>query len=351
MFSEFTHESAVNLAEKLLSLLPQAFERVFYSDNGSTAVETALKIAFQYWYNENPKTKRKKVITFTNAYHGDTFGAMSVSEKALFTTPFLHALFDVHQIDPPTASNEEQTLEKLSSILNREDSACFIFEPQIQGVGGMMKHSIEALDKCIALCREAGVLTIADEVMTGLGRTGPNFAIERLNNTPDMICLAKGLTGGFLPLGATITTGDLYDRFLSTDRAKALLHGHSYTANPPSCAAALASLELLDSAECIAARAHIEARHKEFFDSVKEHPKLIRSHVSGTILALEYEDGKTGSYYNPLRDRLAAHFKRRNLLIRPFGSSIHIVPPYCIRDDQLDEIYAAIEETLEDDKW
>jgi len=351
MFADFTHSSAVELAGRLLQLLPEEFSRVFYSDNGSTAVETAIKIAFQYWYNNDSKTKRKKVIAFRGGYHGETFGAMSVSERGLFTGPFLHALFDVEYIDPPVPGKEDKSIEQLKSILSKGEIACFIFEPIVQSVAGMKVHSASGLDHLVRLCHDCEVITIADEVMTGFGRTGPNFAIERLKNIPDMICLSKGITGGFLPLGVTVCKERLYERFLSTERAKAFLHGHSYCGNPLACAAGIASLEILDTSECQKKRQEIQRQHEAFLVKWKAHPKIASAHVTGTILGIEYiTDGNT-SYYNAVRDGLFSHFRSRHILIRPLGNTIHILPPYCISEEQLSKVYDAIEETMENDLW
>lgn len=351
MFADFTHAPAVALAESLLEILPQGFSRVFYSDNGSTAVETALKASFQYWHNGDPETERKKAVAFRGGYHGDTFGAMSVSDRGLFTLPFQHALFETVYVDPPFPGKEEESLEQMRQALSGNQVACFIFEPIIQGVGGMRSHAAAGLDALLALCQKQGVLTIADEVMTGFGRTGPHFAIERLKHRPDMLCLSKGITGGFLPLGVTVFSEAIYERFLSRERAKAFLHGHSYCGNPLACAAGIASLELLCTEHCGKQRKHIEKAHLQFMDKWKGHPKIARIEVTGTILALEYVSMQKSSYYNTLRDRLFAHFRSRHVLIRPFGNTIHVLPPYCIEEQQLLKVYAAIEETLENDTW
>ena len=288
IFADFTHAPAVNLAERLLSLLPGKMGKIFYSDNGSTAVEAALKIAIQYRHNLDPLTKRKKVICFHKSYHGDTFGAMSVSSKNLFNKPFWSHLFSVECIDAPYAGKEEDSLTQLKRILEKEDCACFIFEPLILGIGGMRIYPKEGLNALLKLCREKGVLTIADEVMTGFGRTGPLFACEVLTEEPDMICLSKGLTGGFLPLGATACKEYIFEVFLSTDLSRAFLHGHSYTGNPLACTSALASLDLLEKISCSLQRKMIETSHKAFCLKWKDHPKLLRCEYLGTILALEY---------------------------------------------------------------
>lgn len=346
ILADFTHKPAKQLAKKLLKTLPEGFSKVFYSDNGSTAVETALKAAFQYWHNDYSSTKRKKVLAFCQAYHGDTFGAMSVSERGRFTTPFLHALFDVTYINPPMPGKEDDTMREVTPLLQKGDVACFIFEPIIQGVAGMKKHSAEGLDQLIALCRKYEVLTIADEVMTGFGRLGPAFATTSFTNTPDMICLSKGITGGFLPLGATVFTEKIYEKFLSKERSKAFLHGHSYCGNPLACAAGIASLDQFNTEECTQQRKNIEEQHNAFLQKWKTHPKIADAHVTGTILAITYATREKNGYYNSIRDQLCAHFRAHNVLLRPLGNTIYVLPPYCITNEQLSQVYHAIEQTL-----
>ncbi len=347
MFAGFTHQPAIDLAQKLLQLLPNEFSKVFYSDNGSTAVETALKMAFQFFYNEDSNTKRKKVIAFRESYHGDTLGAMSVSQRDLFGAPFLHALFDVEYIDPPVLGFEEQSISQMKTVLEMQNTACFIFEPIVQGASGMKKHSAKGLEDLVKLCQQCDVLTIADEVMTGLGRLGPNFAIEMLNVNPDIICLAKGLTGGFIPLGATICQESVYSKFFSKERKKTFLHGHSYAGNPLACASALASLELLNSKKCVDQRKFIQEQHENFLTNWVDHPKISNSYVLGTLLSIEYKSLEECSYFNSSRDKLLDHFTSENILIRPLGNTIHVLPPYCIDQSQLEKIYRSIEKTLE----
>jgi adenosylmethionine---8-amino-7-oxononanoate aminotransferase len=346
MFAEITHAPAILLADKLLSLLPKNYRRLSFSDNGSTAVETALKMAFQYWFNQDPATKRKRVIAFRHGYHGDTFGAMSISGRGLFTQPFQHAFFATDFIDPPQIGSEEQTLEQLRSCLEKEESACFIFEPLIQGVGGMRCHTLQGLEACIKLCHEFGVITIADEVMTGFGRTGPHFVIEQLKERPQILCLSKGLTGGVMPLAVTVCEEKIYERFLSEERSKAFLHGHSFSGNPLACSAALASLELLEKRECAEKRAAIAKAHREFAAQKQGDPRLHRVETIGTILVIEYKIDGVTSYYNHLREKLLAHFRKEAILMRPFGNLIHVMPPYCITHSQLEQIYHAIERSL-----
>ncbi|HOY49204.1 MAG TPA: adenosylmethionine--8-amino-7-oxononanoate transaminase, partial [Flavobacteriales bacterium] len=244
IFAGFTHEPAILLAEKLIRLLPGEQARIFYSDNGSTSVEVALKMALQYHHNRGQN--RRKIISFTNAYHGDTFGAMSVGARNAFNAPFEPLLFEVLSFHPPEKGQEESCLAYMEKLLADEQIAAFIFEPLVQGANGMRMHDSETLGHLIELCRSKGVITIADEVFTGFYRTGKRFACNHLSVQPDIMCLSKTLTGGTLPLGVTAAPEFIYEAFLSDDKYKTFFHGHSFTANPIACRAALASLELFD---------------------------------------------------------------------------------------------------------
>ncbi|OJU81645.1 MAG: adenosylmethionine--8-amino-7-oxononanoate transaminase [Chlamydia sp. 32-24] len=346
IFADFTHKPAVELASKLLSILPGNLSKIFFSDNGSTAIEVAIKMAIQYWHNQN--VSKQKVICFKNSYHGDTFGAMSVAGKNVFNQPFWKHLFDVVVIDPPLKGFEETSLSQLKTIVDQEDVACFIFEPLILGSGGMIIYPASGLDALISYCKQHEILTIADEVMTGFGRTGTLFACDQLTEYPDLICLSKGLTGGFLPLGVTACNEKIFQAFLSNKLQQAFLHGHSYTANPLACTSALASLDLLLKKKCLDQRTRIKKSHLAFCQKWQYHPKLKRCETLGTILALEYK-AKTSSYFNPLRDQLYQFFLRQGILLRPLGNVIYILPPFCIQEEELNFIYDRITSTLEGD--
>ncbi len=341
LFAGFTHPQAIILAERLLSILPNGYSRVFYSDNGSTAVEVALKMAFQVVGNG------KKILSFQDAYHGDTFGAMAAAGKTHYNRPFWPYLFSVHSIPPPLPGRESESWRAFEAAICTGEIAAFIFEPLIQGSGGMRPHCGKTLSRMIKACQTQGMITIADEVMTGFGRTGPLFASSSLDVTPDLICLSKGITGGFIPLGATVAKEFLFEAFLSPDATRAFLHGHSYTANPLVCAAANASLDLLLQSGCREARAMIESEHRQFQKKWEKHPKLIRCDVVGTILAIEYRlDG--ASYYHPLKQRLIEFFQDKGILLRPLGNVLYVLPPYCIVRDELQTIYSTIAMTLEE---
>ena len=340
IFAGFTHSPGIELAEFLKKIFPGDYERVFFSDNGSTAVEVAVKLALQFWYNK--KTPRKKIIALDGAYHGDTFGAMAVGERSIFTKPFFPFLFEVEFIPLP----DESVIKQFQKIVDSGDVAAFIFEPLIQGASGMRMYSAEILDQLIQIAQESDVICIADEVMTGFGRTGRNFATEYLSNHPDMVCLSKGLTGGALPLGATLCNEKILEPFLSDDLKEAFLHGHSYTANPMACAAGLASGKLLIRQDCQENITRITLKHNEFVKRLSRHPRLTDIGSMGTILALEFESDSDSSYLSEMRNAMYPYFLDRDILLRPLGNLIYVLPPYVTRDHDLDKVYGAIEEFL-----
>jgi adenosylmethionine-8-amino-7-oxononanoate aminotransferase len=346
IFAGFTHEPAVQLAEWLLEILPSGMQKIFYSDNGSTAVEVAIKMALQYWNNKG--IKKKKLVALQNAYHGDTFGAMAVSGRSIFTEAFADLLFDVAFIPFPDKDGIESVAE-LETLLSKGDVAAFIAEPLIQGSGGMQMYSPAVLETYFRLCRKYETLIIADEVMTGFGRTGPLFACDHIATTPDIVCLSKGLTGGTMPLGVTAATQQIFDAFYDDDRMKMLYHGHSFTANPIACTAALASLDLLLNANCAESRTRIASAHAAFADSIKNNDQLACIRQCGTILALELKTDNP-SYHHSLRDTIYRFFLERKIILRPLGSIIYILPPYCITNSELNYIYQCIRELLEEIK-
>jgi adenosylmethionine---8-amino-7-oxononanoate aminotransferase len=344
IFAGFSHEPAVKLAENLLSLLPNNQSRIFYSDNGSTATEVAVKMALQYWSNKG--VKKKKIIAFEQAYHGDTFGAMSISGRSGFTKPFVELLFDVIHISYPLEENEEKTVEQFRQVIakNKNEIAAFIFEPLVLGAGGMLMYEAPVLNKLIKICKVHSILTIADEVMTGFGRTGKYFAVDYLNQQPDIVCLSKGITGGTMPLGVTSCTAEIYNAFLSDDRSKTFFHGHSYTANPVACAAALASFDLLIGDECKQNIQRISNKHLSFIEKNKTNSFFKNLRSKGTILAMDTVTKEETSYFNSLRDRLYSFFLNSGVILRPLGNTVYVMPPYCISNDDLDYIYSVIEE-------
>ncbi|MDB5124201.1 MAG: bioA [Mucilaginibacter sp.] len=344
IFAGFTHEGAVELAERLLKILPANQQKAFYSDDGSTAVEVAVKMCLQYWHNKGEK--RTKMLAFKNAYHGDTFGAMAVSGRSAFTAAFDSLLFEVEFIDLPDESNIQSLKSQISNL--KSNLACFIFEPLVQGSGGMLMYEAKYLDELMAHCRKEGILMIADEVFTGFGRTGKPFACDHVTEQPDIMCFSKGLTGGTMALGLTTCTQHIYDAFLSDDRMKTLFHGHSFTANPVACSAALASLDLFLDNSTAENIKRIETAHRNFALKIKDHPQIKTTRQTGTILAMEWETGVSTSYFSSLRDTLYQYFLAAGIILRPLGNIIYILPPYCITNEELAYIYSKIEQALEE---
>jgi adenosylmethionine-8-amino-7-oxononanoate aminotransferase len=346
----FTHQPAEELARRLVGHLP-FLPRLFYSDNGSTAVEVALKMAFQYWRNQGAPGRRR-FLSLEGAYHGDTLGAMSLSGRSLFTAPFAELLLPVDFVpfpqtwlgDDAVEEREAQALEYLEDLLRRrgEEYAAMILEPLVQGAGGMRMCRPDFLRAVEGLLRRHAVLAIYDEVFTGFGRAGEFFACQKAGARPDILCLAKGLSGGFLPLAATLCSEEIFQAFCSEDPRHTLYHGHSYTANPLGCASALASLELLEKEE--QRFRGMEAWHREELARLEAHPQLTRLRTCGTIAALEVK-GAAG-YLRELGPRLRARFLERGLLLRPLGGVIYLTPPFCLERGQLAEIYGCIGEVV-----
>jgi adenosylmethionine-8-amino-7-oxononanoate aminotransferase len=347
MFAGCTHPPAVDLAERLLSLLPRGLSRVFYSDNGSTAVEVAVKMALQYWINAG-EPRRRAFVTLHHAYHGDTVGAMSVSDESIFTRAFTPLLFSVTRADAPYCYRcplglERATchveclgdLERALAALG-DSAAAVLVEPMLQGAGGMIVWPAEFLAGVRRLCDRFGVLLIADEVLTGFGRTGRMFACEHAGITPDIICLSKALTAGYLPLGATCATEAIYEAFLSDDRSRTFFHGHSMTANPLACAVALASLDLFEAGQVLDRVRRLEQQLTEGLAPLRQLPAVGDVRVIGGVGAIELVADKTsrsaGGYLDQVGPRLAAAFLERGLLLRPLGNVLYFMPPYVISD-------------------
>lgn len=370
IFAGLTHPPAVELAERLLDILPinpdvpeGRQSKIFFSDNGSTAVEVALKMAIQFWRNQG--IRKDKILAFKHGYHGDTFGAMSVSSRSVFNKVFEEYLFQVDYIDIPVPDGVGGGISNVPEVscgampdqayyldveekLNSGDYAAFIFEPLILGAGGMLMYLPEALDRLIQLCRRKDILIITDEVMTGFGRTGKRFAMDYLSAKPDIICLSKGLTGGTMALGITSCTQRVYDAFLSPDKMKMFLHGHSFTANPVACSASLASLDLLLEKSCDEAIERVIMQQAQFLKSIQDHPRIKNPRQTGTIIAFEIITAEEDSYMNNIRDYVSDFFVRHRIILRPLGNTIYILPPYCTTNEQLTLIYDAIRLLLEE---
>ena len=341
VFAGTTHPKAVETAERITSLLGDGFDRVFFSDNGSTANEVALKMVVQYWFNQG-KAEKKRFVALEGAYHGDTFGAMSVGERDLFNKPFESLFFDVTYLPFPTAENEKEVLEMAEQVFSDPTTAGFIFEPLCQGASGMRMYSAELLDILLGIARKNGLFSIADEVMTGFYRTGKAFAIHHLSETVDIVCLSKGLTGGILPMGLTVTSDKLYDSFLHKEVAKGFLHGHSFTGNPIICAAICASLDLLEKKDTQEKIKLICELQTEFLEKYGNHPNFRNVRQLGTILAVELEVSGMSSYFSSIRNDAYDYFIENGILLRPLGNVVFINPPYCFTKEQLIKVQNSI---------
>jgi adenosylmethionine-8-amino-7-oxononanoate aminotransferase len=355
MFAGFTHAPAVDLAERLTGLLPDGLTRVFYSDNGATSIEIALKLAYQYWRNKG-ETGRTRFIAFEGGYHGDTVGAMSLGKGSGFYGPFEELMIPVDLVPFPATwegdveveAREDAALGALDRQLDAKGSetVALVIEPLVQGAAGMRVCRPEFLQALAARTRDHDVLLIFDEVMTGFGRTGAMFACQKAGVTPDFICLAKGITGGYLPLAATVCREAIYAAFLGETWERAFIHGHSYTANPLGCAAALASLAIFEDENTLARIAEIEALYRGRFQGLAAKPNVARPRVLGSIAAFDVVAQEAG-YGAAVGPRLKAYFMERGLLIRPLGNVVYLVPPYCIADDDLHRAFDAIDAALD----
>ncbi|HEY0779555.1 MAG TPA: adenosylmethionine--8-amino-7-oxononanoate transaminase [Gemmatirosa sp.] len=347
IFAGFTHAPAARLAAELAAVLPPGLDRVFFSDNGSTAVEVGVKLALQAWHNRG--RPRRLVAAFDGAYHGDTFGAMSVGGRGVFSAAYEGHLFEVARLPDPSR-DPEATIAAFDALVGARgrELAALVVEPLVLGAAGMRMYDAAVLRTLAARCADAGVYLVADEVMTGFGRTGPLFACGGAGVAPDVVCLSKGLTGGFLPMGATAVRGEIFDAFLSEDRRRTFFHGHSFTANPIACAAALASLALLRDPACAAARARIEAAHTRHLAVLGAHARVRTPRVLGTIAAFDLagDDGGSG-YLAPVGRQLAEYALAEGVLLRPLGDACYVLPPYCVTDDELALVYAVVSRFLE----
>jgi len=343
VFTGFTHRPAVELAEALVKILPGNQKKFFFSDNGSTAVEVAIKMALQYHFNKGEK--KYVLLALEEGFHGDTLGAMSVSGLSVYNGAFEDYFIKVIRLPRPTENNIEDVLEKAAVILEENAVAGFIYEPLVQGAAGMKFIEADHMDPLLGLMKKSGVITIADEVMTGFGKTGTNFATDQMKHKPDLICLSKALTAGLLPMGLTSCTQEIFDAFYSEELSKGFFHGHTYTANPLACTAALAALELLLSDDIQANISRINNMHADFDSRMKLHPKVANSRFIGVIYALDLVVPM--ERYGKLRDILYKNFMDKGVFLRPLGNTIYILPPYVITNDQLNKVYRSIEEVID----
>lgn len=345
IFAGATHEKAIELSKRIVEKLNCDLQKVFFSDNGSTAVEVAIKMCMQFWHNQG--IKKSRVLALEGAYHGDTFGAMSVGERDYFNAPFEPFFFHVDFLEFPTEANEKQLLTQAKTLFESGEFISLIVEPLIQGSAGMRFYSVSFLEELVNLAKANNVLVIFDEIMTAFGRTGTLFAFEHTNVRPDIICLSKGLTGGVLPLGLTVTTNAIFDAFLSDERAKAFLHGHSFTGNPLACAAACASLDLFEQAATWENIKAIETRNLNFLQKLEKHPIIDNTRVYGTILAFDLKTDGPSGYFSKIRDTAYTFFLENGLLLRPLGNVLFINPPYCLTEKEQLYIFGVIEKFLE----
>ncbi|MEQ1896512.1 MAG: adenosylmethionine--8-amino-7-oxononanoate transaminase [Vicinamibacterales bacterium] len=363
MFGGVTHPPAVELAERLVAITPSRLTRVFYSDNGSTAVEVALKMAHQYWRNRG-QPARRVVVALDHAFHGDTVGAMSVSGPSVFTAAFTDLLFPVVRAEAPyafrcgrCANLGRCTLAcaaSLESVLRDHAGtvSAVLVEPMLQGAGGMIVWPPEFLREVRRLCDEHGVLLIADEVLTGFGRTGRMFACEHAAVEPDLMCLSKGLTAGYLPMGATLASEEIHDAFLSVDRSRAFFHGHSYTANPLACAVALASLDLFRDEPVLERVGAIGRGLARGLSALKDLPCVGETRSIGGVGVVELVSDKAtrsaGGYLDAVGPSLSAAFLDRGLLLRPLGNVLYVMPPYVTTEDEVDWVMREVRDVLSD---
>lgn len=342
IFAGWTHEPAETVARELVRVMPPDLTRVFFSDSGSTSVEVALKMALGYW--DNRGEPRHRILVMEHSYHGDTIGAMSVGARGVFNRAYAPLLFDVGTLPFPAPGAEQAALDALEAAC-REKPAALIVEPLVLGAGGMLIYPAAVLAEMRAICARHEVLFIADEVMTGWGRTGTLLACEQAGVVPDILCLSKGLTGGSLPLAVTMAIEPIYAAHWSTDRARMFFHSSSYTANPIACAAAAANLQIWREEPVLDRIADLTARQASRLAGL-DHPRIRNRRALGTITAFEIE-AEQGDYLSALGPRLLAWFRERDLLLRPLGNTLYVMPPYCIDDADLDRIYAAMAEALD----
>lgn len=345
IFAGWTHEPAEELARGLTQIMPNSLEYVFFSDSGSTSVEVALKMALGYWHNRGEA--RYRILVMQHSYHGDTIGAMSVGERGIYNRSYLPLLFNVGTIPFPHVGGEQRTLDTLEQACSAGDIAAFIVEPLVMGAGGMLMYGPAVLAQMRAICLRFGVLFIADEVMTGWGRTGTLLACEQADVVPDILCLAKGLTGGSMPLAVTMATASIFDAHYSTDRARQFFHSSSFTANPIACAAANANLAIWREEPVLERVATLAAREAEGWARIAERPDVSNVRQAGSIIAFDIA-AADGGYLSQLGPRLLASFTRQDILLRPLGNTIYLMPPYCISPDDLDAVFSAIEMALGD---
>lgn len=339
IFANFTHEPAEHLAHALVDLAPAGLNRVFYSDSGSTAVEVALKMALGYWHNRG--APRSRILALEHAYHGDTVGTMSPGARGVFTAAYAPLLFDVGRLPFPDKRDGAATLEALEAACQAEPVAALIVEPLILGAGGMLTWPAQVLTEMRAICDRYGVLLIADEVMTGWGRSGTLFACEQAGIAPDILCTAKGITGGLMPLAATLCTDAIFEAHYDRDRTRTFFHSSSYTANPLACAAAVANIGIWTTRPVIERLAAIADWQAEEMDTLRAQAGFINPRTCGTIAAVDVAVPDNG-YLSAIGPPLQRFAMRNGVMLRPLGNTVYVMPPYCITREELGHIYSVI---------
>ena len=343
VFSGFTHAPAIELSEALIAILPENQNKLFFSDNGSTTIEIAIKMALQYHFNLG--NKKDTLIAFENGFHGDTFGAMSVSGLSVYNGPFEDFSLKVIRIPVPNKTNIDSILKELSHLNSIHNIAAFVYEPLVQGAAGMKMHCENGLNAIIKYCNSNQIITIADEVMTGFGKTGKNFASDYMENKPEIICLSKALTAGLLPMGITSCSDKIYNAFYSNDLSKGFFHGHTYSANPLACKAALTGIELLTSKEVQDQIKFISKSHLKFTEALITKAIVKEVRCKGVILALDLN--LEINRYGNLRDELYHKFLKLGVYLRPLGATIYILPPFTMSNNELKKVYHAIENVID----
>jgi len=339
IFAEYTHEPAEKLAAKLLAVAPAGLQHVFFSDSGSTSVEVALKMALGYW--QHGGQPRARVLVMQHSYHGDTIGAMSLGARGAFNEVYEPLLFEVARIPFPHVGREADTFSALELACRRGDAAALIVEPLVLAAGGMHMYAPAVLARLHGICAEHGVLFIADEVMTGWGRTGSRFACEQAGISPDIACYSKGLTGGSLPLAVTLCRHELFAAHYSQDRRRTFFHSSSFTANPIACAAALANMEVWESEPVMQRIGALSAQQALQLDRLRDDPRFENIRQTGTITAMDLKATDAG-YLASIGPRLRAHFRAAGVLLRPLGNTVYVLPPYCVSAEDLSLVYDAI---------
>jgi adenosylmethionine-8-amino-7-oxononanoate aminotransferase len=345
IFAEYTHEAAENLACRLIALAPPGLKHVFFSDSGSTAVEVALKMALGFWRHTGKP--RHQIIVMEHSYHGDTIGTMSAGARGVFTEAYDRLLFAVERVPFPVAGEEGATLDALETICRRGDAAAMLVEPLVLGAGGMLMYSPQVLAEFGRICAKHGVLFIADEVMTGWGRTGSMFACEQAALTPDIACYSKGLTGGALPLAVTLCRHEIFQAHYATDRRRTFFHSSSFTANPIACAAALANLGVWETEPVLERIATLSALQAHQLTRFRDDARFANVRQTGTITAMDLKAPDPG-YLSQMAPKVQKHFREARVLLRPLGNTIYVLPPYCVTAEDLQVVYEAIEAAAAD---